>query len=726
MKINVNYLENLKLEACFDDFNVVADQPIRYKGDGSAPGPFDYFLASSVMCAAYFVKVYCNARNISTEGISLSQNNIINPENRYKQDFILEIELPDHISKKDREGILNSMDRCTVKRVIQNNPEFIIKEKESFKEDKNVILDALNLTGKTTIIGKDAPLEESAKKLMAILKDIGISIETAAWRNPIPHVWSVHIRDADCPMCYTNGKGATKEAALCSALGEYLERLSTNYFYSDYYLGSELSNLDFVHYPNEKWFEIPNDKSIPKDLMDEKLLGIYNNSGELNALHLLDHNSANAERGICALPFKRLTDNDWVYIPVSILSNLYVSNGMSAGNSKYEARVQALSEIFERAIKSQIISEEISLPTIEKEYLKQHPSIIEGIETLEDLGYPVLVKDASLGGKYPVCCVCLMNPKTGGVFASFGAHPCFESALERSLTELLQGRSFEGLNDIAAPSLNQFAIKEHNNLVEHFIDSNGVISWKFFSNKADYEFSEWGFKGDTKEQFNYLMDIFKQINKEVYISDYEDLGFNACRIIVPDFSEIYPIEDLLWENNNRSLVFREDILNIHRLTNENISNLLEKLDEYEIDEHMNVSELIGVAFEEFSNWGQLVISELKALCFIQINDYENALESLDLFLNFNESTPSRKNFYQLLKTYLEIKLDPTLYLDNFMESFTSMFGSENLSLVNKLIENNAFIDLPETNLNLDGIKKHQDLLASYKKIRNKRKDYYVQ
>ena len=47
MEIKVNYLDNLRIEAKFDDFTVIADQPIRYKGDGSAPGPFDYFLASS-------------------------------------------------------------------------------------------------------------------------------------------------------------------------------------------------------------------------------------------------------------------------------------------------------------------------------------------------------------------------------------------------------------------------------------------------------------------------------------------------------------------------------------------------------------------------------------------------------------------------------------------------------------------------------------------------------
>ena len=71
MEIKVNFLENLKLEAKFDDFTVIADQPIRYKGDGSAPSPFDYFLASSALCAAYFIRLYCNARDIPTENMVL-------------------------------------------------------------------------------------------------------------------------------------------------------------------------------------------------------------------------------------------------------------------------------------------------------------------------------------------------------------------------------------------------------------------------------------------------------------------------------------------------------------------------------------------------------------------------------------------------------------------------------------------------------------------------------
>src|SRR5690606_26165280 len=121
------FMKLFRSECKFDDFTVVADQPIRYKGDGSAPGPFDYFLASSALCAAYFVKLYCSTRNIPTDNIRLSQNNIVDPENRYQQTFKIQVELPADISAKDRQGILRSIERCTVKKVVQTGPEFVIE-----------------------------------------------------------------------------------------------------------------------------------------------------------------------------------------------------------------------------------------------------------------------------------------------------------------------------------------------------------------------------------------------------------------------------------------------------------------------------------------------------------------------------------------------------------------------------------------------------------------------
>lgn len=727
MQINTRFLENLKIEANFDDYTLVADQPIRYKGNGTAPGPFDYFLASSAMCAAYFVKVYCIARNIPTEDIRLTQNNIVDPENRYKQLFHMQVELPESISEHDREGILKSIDRCTVKKVIQQGPEFKIEIINVLGQDSGLMFERTSDTKTNTIIlGKDCSLEETIENMTGLIAALGIKIEIASWRNPVPHVWSVHVRDADSPMCFTNGKGATKDAALCSALGEYLERISNNYLYNDQYLGEEIANGDFVHYPNEVWFKAGPKDSLPAGLMDERLLDLYNADNELKSSHLIDTNSGNSKRGICALPYVRQSDKETVYIPVNLIGNLFVSNGMSAGNTKYEARVQCLSEIFERAVKNQIILEEITLPDVPRSVLENFPNILEGINKLEAEGFPIIVKDASLGGKFPVMCVTLMNPKNGGVFASFGAHPKFEVALERSLTELLQGRSFEGFNVLSPPTFNQNAICEHNNIIDHFVDSTGVISWKFFSEKSDYDFFHWDFSGTTEEENNYLMDILKQLEKEVYIADYEELGVKACRILVPGYSEIYLPEDLIWDNHNKAIAYRSDILNLHILDDKALSKLVKKLDESELDDYTKISELIGVAFDENTVWGQLNIGELKCLSLLALKRFEEAKELVEMFMTFNDNSAKRKSYYQALNTVLDITLNKELELNDYLPNMNRMFGSEILNnAIGTVTGEVRFMGLTKTNMKLEGLDKHLKLIDSYQKLQVAKRKFKV-
>ncbi|MFC6052197.1 protein involved in RimO-mediated beta-methylthiolation of ribosomal protein S12 YcaO [Acinetobacter sp. Ac_877] len=722
MEIKVNYLDNLRQEAKFDDFTVIADQPIRYKGDGSAPGPFDYFLASSALCAAYFVKVYCAARDIPTDNIRLSQNNIVDPENRYKQIFKIQVELPADISEKDRQGILRSIDRCTVKKVIQTGPEFIIEEVESIDADAQALLmPSLTSENSTYILGKDKPLEETIANMSAILAGLGMKIEIASWRNIVPNVWSLHIRDAQSPMCFTNGKGSTKESALASALGEFIERLNCNFFYNDQFWGEDIANAEFVHYPDEKWFQPGSKGELPQEILDEYTLGIYNPEDELLGTHLYDTNSGNTARGICSLPFVRQSDGETVYFPSNLIENLYLSNGMSAGNTLAEAQVQCLSEIFERAVKREILEGELTLPDVPEDVLAKYPSIVEGIKGLEEQGFPVLVKDASLGGQFPVMCVTLMNPRTGGVFASFGAHPKLEVALERSLTELLQGRSFEGLNDLPKPTFSSNAVTEPNNYVEHFIDSSGVVSWHFFSAKSDYEFVEWDFSSEGEnanaEEAATLFGILEELGKESYMAVYQHLGATACRILVPDYSEIYLVEDLVWDNTNKALLFREDILNIHRLDDEQLEALVERLEEVEADDYTDIVTLIGIEFDDNTVWGQLTILELKLLIYIALQQFEEAKELVETFLQYNTNTVERGLFYQCMNVVLEVELDDDLDLNDFEPNFRRMFGDERMDAVIGSMDGSIrFYGLTETNMQLEGLDRHLRLIDSYKKL----------
>ena len=731
MEIKVNFLDNLRLEAKFDDFTVVADQPIRYKGDGSAPGPFDYFLASSALCAAYFVKLYCTTRNIPTDNIRLSQNNIVDPENRYKQIFKIQVELPADISAKDRQGILRSIDRCTVKKVVQTGPEFVIEEVENLDTDaQTLLISNPDSKANTYIVGKDLPLEQTIANMSGILAGLGMKIEIASWRNIVPNVWSLHIRDAHSPMCFTNGKGSTKESALASALGEFIERLNCNHFYNHQFWGEDIADAAFVHYPEERWFKPGRNDALPTEILDQYSLQIYNPDGELRGSHLVDTNSGHVQRGICSLPYVRQSDGEVVYFPANLIDNLFLSNGMSAGNTLAEAQVQCLSEIFERAVKREILEGEITLPDVPQEVLAKYPGILAGIKGLEEQGFPVLVKDASLGGAFPVMCVTLMNPRTGGVFASFGAHPSFEVALERSLTELLQGRSFEGLNDLPQPTFRSNAVTEPNNFVEHFIDSSGVVSWRFFSAKADYEFVEWDFTGNREsgqgdntstaanaDEAATLFGILEDMGKEVYMAVYEHLGAPACRILVPGYSEIYPVEDLIWDNTNRALMFRTDILNLHRLDDAGLEALVARLEDSELDDYTDITTLIGIEFDDNTVWGQLTILELRLLIYLALQQFEAAKELVETFLQYNDNTVERGLFYQALNVVLEVLLDDDLELEDYEVNFRRMFGDARMDAVIGSVDGSVrFYGLTPTSTKLDGLDRHQRLLDSYKKL----------
>lgn len=584
------------------------------------------------------------------------------------------------------------------------------------------------MTQQTFIPGKDAALEESIEKFQQKLTALGFNIEEASWLNPVPNVWSVHIRDKDCPQCFSNGKGASKKAALASALGEYFERLSTNYFWTDFYLGQDIANGDFVHYPNEKWFPIEDEALLPQGILDDRLFEHFDPNQELTPELLVDLQSGNYERGIVALPYMRQSDQQTVYIPQSIISNLYVSNGMSAGNSQFEARVQGLSEVFERYVKNKIIAEAISLPLIPQEVMARYPSIQAAIDKLEQEGFPILAYDASLGGKYPVICVILLNPTNGTCFASFGAHPKFQVALERTVTELLQGRSLKDLDVFSPPSFNNDDVAEHANLETHFIDSSGLISWDLFKDTPDYEFTDWNFSGkDTHEEYDNLMAIFRAEKKDVYIMDYNHLGVYACRIIVPGMSDIYPADDLIYANSNMGMDWREILLDLPHFHHapETYQELLDELDEQGIDDATRVREFIGIVAPKASGWTTLRIGELKSMLYLALGDLEMALDWANWTYNMNSSvfTAERANYYRCLINSLELFMDSQRDPQQYRLVFEKMYGKEAVAFAWSAIQGgNPFYNLPASDETLANFSEHQKLLAAYAKLQKAKRE----
>ena len=572
------------------------------------------------------------------------------------------------------------------------------------------------MTDKTYIKGKDRDLESSIETMLAKLAALGIEIEEASWLNPVPNVYSVHIRDRECGLMFTNGKGASRKACLASALGEYFERLSCNYFFADFYLGETFSKGDFVHYPDEKWFDIEGD-SMPEGLMDDGLWDYYDPERELRPTQIFDTNSGTGERGICAVPYVRQRDGKTLWLPVNVIGNLYVSNGMSAGNTENEARVQGLSEVFERYVKNKIIAEGICLPEVPEDVVARFPKIKQAIDELKGHGYHLRVADASLGGRYPVMSVTLINPKDGAVFASFGAHPCFEVALERTVTELLQGRGLDQLDGFQPPSFDLDEVADHHNLETHFIDSSGLIYYDFFKNTPDFEFVDWDHDATTGTEFEYLTEVIHQLGFDIYISDYSHLNVYSCRIIVPGMSDIYPVDDLIWSNNNDGALFREEILSLKNLAADNWQSLLNRLEEGGYNDVQRVAEFIGVAPDPGTAWASLRIGELKAMLCLALQNYEEAMEWNDWCLQMDQLSDERIRYYRCLQALLEIRLDETRDYAHYRDSLVLMYGEANYQTALDQVEGvEKFHGLHSPGLSLQGFELHNKLLQGYQKL----------
>ncbi|MBW6488325.1 YcaO-like family protein [Sulfurimonas sp.] len=534
------------------------------------------------------------------------------------------------------------------------------------------------------LLSKSAPLEESIRKMRAVLADVGCETTFSQEKHPLENCYSVNLSSAEAPNhIYSNGKGVLSDASMASALGEYIERLQTNNFFIDFYLPNK------KQYPDEMAFEFGG------DYLNEELIAIYDPNGELGGEDLVDYNSSITDK-ILSLPFKKHSNGKSVYFPINILSNLYLSNGLASGNTQQEAQVQALSEIYERYAKIQIIKNGYALPKFPDEILKSHAKVYMDVSALRELGYIVEVLDATLGGVFPVTAISLINPKNSTLFVSFGAHPILEVSLERTMTELMQGRSLENLDTFETPTFDMSIIEDSFNLESHFVDSNGKLGFGFLSAKKSFEFSPWRYNGSgTKDEFEFLTNIAKEIDREIYIREYDYLGFYSCQLLIPTLSEVYPIEDLIYNNKNSGKLIRDMVLNFTKYDTEDILEEVEGL-----DNSLNVEKYIGVIFKN-----NFTMAEFKAHLYLLQDDTEAALELLE----FGEKRLGRV-VAELIRMGNE-----GLDFEDYREGLFNIFTPEMVEKAVRILEKEEFFI--DTTLHND----YYNMLAMYDRLESKKR-----
>lgn len=116
MSILVTFPGGVKVNARLEEFTVATDQPVRAGGEGSAPAPFGLFLASLATCAGYYVKAFCDSRQIPSDGITLSMDTEYNPAEKMIGKIIIRIHVPADFPERYDAAVINAAAVCAVKR----------------------------------------------------------------------------------------------------------------------------------------------------------------------------------------------------------------------------------------------------------------------------------------------------------------------------------------------------------------------------------------------------------------------------------------------------------------------------------------------------------------------------------------------------------------------------------------------------------------------------------
>ena len=537
------------------------------------------------------------------------------------------------------------------------------------------------------LLSKNAPLEESIARMRAVLADVGCKTISAPEKHPLENCYSVNLASVEAPdHIYSNGKGIVSEASMASALGEYIERLQTNNFFIDFHLANR------KYYPDEVAFDYGG------EYLNDELNLLYDQDGELHDEDLVDFNSDYEDR-VVALPFTEQVTGKTVYFPLNILSNLYVSNGLASGNTPHEAQVQALSEIFERYVKIMTIKNGYALPEFPDDIVRSFKRLHHDVLALRNAGYIVEVHDASLGGKYPVTAISLINPENASLFVSFGAHPILEVSLERTMTELMQGRDLENLDGFEIPTFDMDVVSDSSNLESHFIDSNGKMGFGFLSTVKSFAYTPWLYQGEGNEaEYDYLADILTSMGKKMYLREYSYLGFYSCQMLVPGVSEVYPLEDLVYNNRNSGKRIRQMVLHFEAYDCEDILDAIDSL-----EDTLNVEKYIGVIFEH-----NFTMLEFRAQMYLSLGNTVEALAALDFGTNMLGHVVA-----ELIRMDQE-----NLVWAEYETSLFNIFGRKNVEKALRIKKGDAF--LIDVTLHRD----YHNMLQMYDRLERKKQAFF--
>lgn len=386
---------------------------------------------------------------------------------------------------------------------------------------------------------KDESPQITVEKIIEKLNKIGITIEERWNDSKIENCCSVHIR-ANGRLPFTNGKGVTREFARASAYGEFMERLQSGLFF---YKFQSFENDESVYLqsfaPDKRYMTVA--ELLENSEWMEPIIQKYGITRENLANQCKIYACSDK---ILTLPYYSLFEDKYVYLPAAFVEHMYSANGCCVGNTKEEAWVHALSEILERHSNIESIKSGKAAPTIPREKLKNFATVNKILQKIENQGiYIVEILDYSFGKKFPVIATRIINKKTKDYLVNVGADPVFEIAVERTLTEIFQGRNLDNfMSAHRGKILNKLTdIKTQDNVINQLETGNGLYTAEFFADSCEKEIDIDSFPDNSEktniELLKYVLSTFKNLNLQVYVRNNSFMDFPCYKFVVPGFSE---------------------------------------------------------------------------------------------------------------------------------------------------------------------------------------------
>ncbi len=508
---------------------------------------------------------------------------------------------------------------------------------------------------------KDEFPENTVALIKEKIQNMGLLAEETNWLNSINGFYSlsVHIKGTNIS---TNGKGATPAYALASAYAELMERLQNQTFFR---LNGNLSDEAFK---SQGFYYAPDERYMNIDYLvsnkNQWLMSQFNNIDQtINKRTLLSNWKSiyikDTGSDFVCLPYMNVMTNQISYIPINTISKMYMSNGMCAGNTREEAIVQGLSEIFERVVNCKIIIDKITPPAIPDNYIEKFPKVYKMVKTIRGVkGCNLIIKDCSLNKGYPVVGIILINRITQSYFIKFGSHPVFEIALERCLTELLQGQDIGNMKGMQEFKFMNSIGNPHQNLIGILVNGEGEYANELFRTQDSYAFRPFHNydRKSNSELMKIMLDLLKKEGYDVYIRDVSFLGFPSYHVIVPNFSEIEHIDDMVSVNAYSGYKqIREYIRNLSKLSVQNIYELLRLLSDYDLDVFTNIMDLLDIPCNSHMLWYYNDINLFLSMLYYSIGNFNISYLYFEKYLiseNSKKYDPYLYSYYKCVRDYI--------------------------------------------------------------------------